>query len=197
MPPPPCRADHRRKRLEKLILAACLGVLLAQGQHGQQMGVVDSLQRKHDHTHGHEQECHRVAVLTKDGECRDGDADRKRAIRKQKKHSHLDLKRDPAAFTRNSEVPLVSGSINMKGTVSPANCTNNSIPMIRPTLFADLIISSFEIEFKGIPGYLNGPGLLLPSLNVHAHHEEPQGQRSFPEDAGDENVGGQIVCERR
>ena len=29
MCPPPCRADHHRKRLEKLIRAACLRVLLA------------------------------------------------------------------------------------------------------------------------------------------------------------------------
>jgi hypothetical protein len=39
-------------------------------------------------------------------------------------------------------------------------------------------------------------GLLLPSLSVHAGHEEPQGQRYFPE-AGGQNVGGQMVRERR
>src|SRR5438034_1245314 len=40
-------------------------------------------------------------------------------------------------------------------------------------------------------------GLFLPALFVHAHHEEPQGQRSLPEHAGGEIVGGQNVCEWR
>ena len=40
-------------------------------------------------------------------------------------------------------------------------------------------------------------GLLLPSLDVHTHHEEPHGQREFPEDAGDHEVGGQTLWERR
>ena|SRR6266571_3307252 len=40
-------------------------------------------------------------------------------------------------------------------------------------------------------------GLLLPVLSVHAHHEEPEHQRSFREDAEDLNVGQQIVCEWR
>jgi len=39
-------------------------------------------------------------------------------------------------------------------------------------------------------------GLLLPSLNVHADHEEPHGQRSFTEDAGGKNIGGQMACKR-
>ena len=32
-------------------------------------------------------------------------------------------------------------------------------------------------------------GLLLPTLNVYAHHEEPQHQRSFPEEAAGHVVG--------
>src|SRR5207253_3332169 len=39
--------------------------------------------------------------------------------------------------------------------------------------------------------------LLLPSLNVHAHHKEPQGQRCFPEHAGSHDVGSQIARQRR
>jgi hypothetical protein len=30
----------------------------------------------------------------------------------------------------------------------------------------------------------SSPGLLLPSLVIHAHCKEPQGKRSFPEDSG-------------
>ena len=40
-------------------------------------------------------------------------------------------------------------------------------------------------------------GLLLPSLNVHSDYEKPQGQRCFPEDAGDHDVREQIARERR
>ena len=40
-------------------------------------------------------------------------------------------------------------------------------------------------------------GLLLPSLNVHAHHEEPQHHQSFHEKDGGQIVGGQIVSELR
>jgi len=40
------------------------------------------------------------------------------------------------------------------------------------------------------------PGLLLPSLFVHAHHEEPQHYRFLPEDAGRQIGGGQVDCER-
>ena len=40
-------------------------------------------------------------------------------------------------------------------------------------------------------------GLLLPSLNVHARHEEPQHRQSFHEEGGGQTVPGQIVCERR
>jgi hypothetical protein len=39
--------------------------------------------------------------------------------------------------------------------------------------------------------------LLPPSSNVDAHCEEPQGHRSFAEQAQGQIVGGQIVCERR
>src|SRR6266436_1993389 len=39
-------------------------------------------------------------------------------------------------------------------------------------------------------------GLLLPSLNVHARHEEPQHRQSFHEEGGGQTVPGQIVCER-
>jgi hypothetical protein len=40
--------------------------------------------------------------------------------------------------------------------------------------------------------------LLFPSLGIHADHEEPQGRRSFPEEAreaGDHIVTRQTVCE--
>jgi hypothetical protein len=40
-------------------------------------------------------------------------------------------------------------------------------------------------------------GLLLPPLDVHTHHEEPQGQRSFPEGAGGHDVRDEIACEWR
>ena len=40
-------------------------------------------------------------------------------------------------------------------------------------------------------------GLLLPSLNVHASHEDPQHRRSFHEEGGGQTVPGQMVCERR
>jgi|SRR6202035_2618201 len=40
-------------------------------------------------------------------------------------------------------------------------------------------------------------GLLLPSLNVHAHDEEPQPHQSFRQEGDGQIVGGQIVCERR
>jgi hypothetical protein len=46
-------------------------------------------------------------------------------------------------------------------------------------------------------GGLRCAGLFLPSLGVHSDHQEPQGQRSFPKDAGGQIVGGHIVCERR
>jgi hypothetical protein len=39
-------------------------------------------------------------------------------------------------------------------------------------------------------------GLLLPSLKVHARHEEPQHRQSFHEEGGGQTVAGQIVCER-
>ena len=38
------------------------------------------------------------------------------------------------------------------------------------------------------------PAPLLPHRSVHTDHEEPQGQRYFPE-AGGQNAGGQIVRE--
>jgi hypothetical protein len=38
--------------------------------------------------------------------------------------------------------------------------------------------------------------VFLPSLNVHAHHEEPQHHRSFRDKAGGLIVGRQIGCER-
>src|SRR5438132_14111637 len=40
-------------------------------------------------------------------------------------------------------------------------------------------------------------GLLLPSLFVHAEHEEPHNLRSCPEEAQGCNVGEQTVSERR
>jgi len=38
---------------------------------------------------------------------------------------------------------------------------------------------------------------LFPLRSVQAHHEEPQEHRSFHEEGGGHNVGGQIGCERR
>src|SRR5437879_3869987 len=40
-------------------------------------------------------------------------------------------------------------------------------------------------------------GLLLPSLSVHAHHEEPQHHQSFHEEDGGQIVRGKIVSEPR
>ena len=39
-------------------------------------------------------------------------------------------------------------------------------------------------------------GLLFPPFDVHAHHEEPQEHRRFPEEAAGQIVGGQKVYER-
>src|SRR5260370_27281 len=40
-------------------------------------------------------------------------------------------------------------------------------------------------------------GLLFPSLNVHANHEEPQGQREFPREAEGQKVAEQKGPELR
>src|SRR5580658_6283857 len=40
-------------------------------------------------------------------------------------------------------------------------------------------------------------GLLLPSLNVHAHHEEPHHHQSFHHETCGQIVGEKMVCERR
>ena len=40
-------------------------------------------------------------------------------------------------------------------------------------------------------------GLLVPTLNVNAHHQEPQHQRYFREEGGGQIVGRQIVYERQ
>ncbi len=51
-------------------------------------------------------------------------------------------------------------------------------------------------DFTGIASRLWCELSATYSLSVHAHHEEPQDQRSLPEDAGGHIVGVQIVRER-
>ena len=55
-----------------------------------------------------------------------------------------------AAAVRKAGEPATIDRINIKGTISPAaNCNNNRMPTLRPTLFADIITSSVESKLKG------------------------------------------------
>jgi hypothetical protein len=55
-------------------------------------------------------------------------------------------------------------------------------------MFARLVLVR-HVNYFRVRSLDSGVVLLLPSLSVHAHHEEPQGQRSFSDDARDDKVG--------
>ena len=64
-----------------------------------------------------------------------------------------------------------------------------------------LVFHSTHLQQQGrrlscAEGRLRYAGLLLPSLNVHADHEEPEHQRKFREAGGDSYEGEQVLGER-
>src|SRR6266700_545025 len=49
-------------------------------------------------------------------------------------------------------------------------------------------------RLSGADGHARCAGLFLPSLNVHADHEEPQAQREFRQAGGHLDVRDQVSC---
>jgi hypothetical protein len=94
MRPVPRRGDHDPQRLEQIaVRGVCIGVHLAQGQHGHHAHALDRGQGKADDSERDKPERHRVAVLAKDLKCRDGDAERKHASCKPEEYGQADLQR--------------------------------------------------------------------------------------------------------
>ena len=59
------------------------------------------------------------------------------------------------------------------------------------------IFFHFEMRLASGSPLLHCAGLFLPSLKIHAPYQEPQTKREFRNAARQENVGVQIVLQRR